>query len=212
MKSIHIFLKQQLAVIQKFTANTIKVNSKIRGLAFIFVMASLLVLPLLVIPQNQTEVVYPSIAPNKVAIGGFEFQRLYDAPHHQYGDLLLGANSMETVGTGGPVWKWTMQEYGLGHDMMDKVWWENEFSVSMAFSYVVFIANGDESIGQLSIFPSKTKGYDAEVYIWLHSGKQQEELDNALFEIVEQWMSTDWSFESVAFPGRKISWKKWAKR
>ncbi len=212
MKSINIFLQQQLAVNQKFTANTVKANTKIRGLAFIISQALLSILPLIVIPSNQTEIVPPNSAPNKVALGVFEFQRLNNAPYHQYGDLLLGANSMETVGAGGPVWEWTMQDYGLGHDMMDEIWWENEFSVSMAFSYAVFIANSDESIGQLSISPSRTKGYDAEVYIWLHSGKQQEELDKALFEMVEQWISTDWPFESVAFPGRRISWKKWAKR
>jgi len=212
MKTIDNFLNQQSTVNHKITANIVKDNTKIRGLAFIISLTLLSILPLLVISKNPTKVVSPNSAPNKAAHGVFEFQRLHDTPYHQYGDLQLGANSIETVGTGGPVWEWTIYEYGLGHDMMDEIWWENEFSVNKAFSYAVFIANVDESIGQLSVFPSNTKGYDAEVYIWLHSGKQHEELDEALFMVVEQWMSTDWPFASVAFPGRRISWKKWAKR
>ncbi len=124
----------------------------------------------------------------------------------------MGANMMERTGVGGPVWTWSMNEYYLNHDMMAEIWWETEFNTNMAFSYHIVNSKSDESIGQVSIFPSKTKGYDTEVYIWLHSGKRDKNLDKQLFEVVEQWLSSDWPFESVAYPGRKISWKKWAQR
>lgn len=212
MKSINNYFSQHLAVFLVSTKKTGAENKKIEGLKLFTALLIMGVLPLFTISQNQTVDSREFRAPDAVELGNFAFQRLFDVPYHQFADKLMGANMMERTGVGGPVWAWSMNEYDLGHDMMGEIWWQTEFSTNMAFSYHVFNSNSDESIGQVSIFPSKTKGYDTEVYIWLHSGKQDEDLDKQLFEVVEQWLSSEWPFESVAYPGRKISWKKWAKR
>lgn len=115
---------------------------------------------------------------------------------------------MERAGIGGPVWTWSMNEYDLGHDMMDEIWWETEFSTNMAFSYHIVNSKSDESIGQVSIFPSKTKGYDTEVYIWLHSGKQDEELEKRLFEVVERWLSSGMAIRECCLSGKKDKLEK----
>lgn len=212
MKQISNYFNQHLADFQLSTKKTGTGNKKVMGFKLLAALFIISVLPLFAISQNQSDDALEFRAPNDVELDEFAFQRLFDVPYHQLADKVMGANMMERTGVGGPVWTWSMNEYDLGHDMLDEIWWETEFSANMAFSYHIVNSKSDESLGQVSIFPSKIKGYDTEVYIWLHSGKQDEDLDKQLFEVVEQWLSSDWPFESVAFPGRKISWKKWAQR
>jgi hypothetical protein len=30
-----------------------------------------------------------------------------------------------------------------------------------------------------------------------------------LFDTVKRWLTDDWPFENLAFPGREIDWKTW---
>jgi hypothetical protein len=34
-------------------------------------------------------------------------------------------------------------------------------------------------------------------------------LDNALYGAVLSWLSSDWPFSNIVFPGRSISWLAW---
>jgi hypothetical protein len=35
-------------------------------------------------------------------------------------------------------------------------------------------------------------------------------MDGVLFDKVKKWVDKEWPFKNVAYPGRDISWHKWA--
>ena len=45
------------------------------------------------------------------------------------------------------------------------------------------------------------------VYLWVRDDSI--ELDNELYRTVCKWLSKEWSFSKIAFPGRCILWKDW---
>ncbi len=45
--------------------------------------------------------------------------------------------------------------------------------------------------------------------MWVRASEVDNGLDSILFDSVKKWLSEDWPFEKVAYPGREISWKKW---
>jgi hypothetical protein len=36
-------------------------------------------------------------------------------------------------------------------------------------------------------------------------------LESRLFSALREWLAKEWPFKKVAFPGRDIDWKQWAK-
>ncbi len=45
--------------------------------------------------------------------------------------------------------------------------------------------------------------------MWVRASKVNNGLDSILFDSVKKWISEDWSFEKVAYPGREIDWTEW---
>ena len=64
-------------------------------------------------------------------------------------------------------------------------------------------------LGCVYFYPTEKAGYDTEVFLWVREGEVANDLDQALFEVVQQWLASDWPFENPAYPGRTISWEDW---
>lgn len=85
---------------------------------------------------------------------------------------------------------------------------KQEFESREAFAYSVF-NNKAKCLGSVYIDPSQSQDYDCEVYLWIRD--ENLALDKALYDTVLKWLSNDWPFGKIAFPGRCISWSAWKK-
>ncbi|NRD73081.1 hypothetical protein HQQ94_07475 [Shewanella sp. VB17] len=87
---------------------------------------------------------------------------------------------------------------------------KKEFESKEAFAYSVFNHNKTKCLGSVYIDPSQSPNYDCEVYLWVRDDSLA--LDEKLYNAVIKWLSNDWPFSKIAFPGRCISWLEWGKQ
>lgn len=87
---------------------------------------------------------------------------------------------------------------------------KKEFESREAFAYSVFDHNKTKCLGSVYIDPSQSEHYDCEVYLWIRDDSFS--LDKELYNAVLKWLSNDWPFSKIAFPGRCISWSEWGKQ
>jgi hypothetical protein len=57
--------------------------------------------------------------------------------------------------------------------------------------------------------PPEKQGADAEVTFWVRAAEEGTGLEEALEGAVREWVSAEWPFERVRWPGREISWEEW---
>lgn len=97
----------------------------------------------------------------------------------------------------------------LEQNIIDLGWHQKEFQRRTSFAYTVM--NSDESLcfGCVYIDPSKKSDYDAEVYLWVRKSEFDKGLDPVLFDAVKEWITSEWPFKNVAYPGREVDWKTW---
>ncbi len=103
--------------------------------------------------------------------------------------------------------KWPEETMSLSDNVNDLKRHQEEFLSREAFAYTVLTPAKDICIGCIYIDPCEANEFDCEVYIWVRD--EYLYLDNELFKNVRDWLIGSWPFKTVAFPGRKIPWKKW---
>ena len=64
-------------------------------------------------------------------------------------------------------------------------------------------------LGCIYIDPSEKVGYDAKIIFWIRKNEIDNGLDEKLFSEIKIWISKEWQFKSVGFPGRLINWDEW---
>jgi hypothetical protein len=99
----------------------------------------------------------------------------------------------------------------LEQNLIDLGWHQKEFQTRRSFAYTVVKPNESVVLGCVYIEPTKKPGYDAEVYLWARQSELENGLEDRLYATVRSWISRDWPFESVAYPGRTIGWNEWNK-
>jgi len=57
-------------------------------------------------------------------------------------------------------------------------------------------------LGCVYIDPPKTTDSDAVVVMWVRQTEYDKGLDEILFNKVQNWISSDWPFKKVDYPGR----------
>ena len=92
-------------------------------------------------------------------------------------------------------------------DLADLGWHETEFDLRTSFAYTVMSLDESTCLGCVYICPSRARGYDAFCALWVRASMVGEGLDEDLFDTVKRWLADVWPFESVAFPGREMSWE-----
>lgn len=97
----------------------------------------------------------------------------------------------------------------LEEDLVDLGWHQKEFELGRSFAYTVMNPDESQCLGCLYVYPAGKQGYDAEVILWVRASEAETGLDDRLYQSVKAWMSEEWPFSSIAFPGREISWEAW---
>lgn len=100
-------------------------------------------------------------------------------------------------------------ELTLRQNLIDLGWHEKEFQNRTSFAYTMVAPDESQVMGCVYFYPTDKAGYDAEVFLWVRESEVANDLDEALFEVVQQWLASDWPFENSGYPGRTISWEEW---
>lgn len=103
--------------------------------------------------------------------------------------------------------KWPKINMSLEENIESLKIHKKEFESREAFAYSVFNHDKTKCLGSVYIDPSQSRHYDCEIYLWVRDDSL--ELDSELFNDVLKWLSNDWPFSKIAFPGRCISWSEW---
>jgi hypothetical protein len=113
-------------------------------------------------------------------------------------------------GVFGPGSSWPAADLSLEQDLIDLGWHQKEFQLGRAFAYTVVSRDESRCLGCVYVDPSEKVGYDARIVLWVRASELTRGLDQRLFVAVRDWLTEFWWFDSVAYPGRDISWQEWA--
>jgi len=109
----------------------------------------------------------------------------------------------------GPRSSWPPADLTLEQDLIDLGWHQKEFQTGRSFAYTVMRLDESRCLGCVYIDPSEKAGYDARVILWVRQSEIGNGLDEKLFAAVKVWLTREWGFATVAFPGRQLSWQEW---
>ncbi len=138
--------------------------------------------------------------PDSVMLGSFHLQPLsIDDLEEDYKAVMESIELLQ--GTFGTYSSWPSSDLTKRQDLVDLGWHEKEFQRRSSFAYVVEDERARAYIGCLYIFPSDTKGYDADVYMWLRTSAYSPQRLQELHSEAEKWL-TSWPFERLRFPGK----------
>ena len=94
-------------------------------------------------------------------------------------------------------------------NLIDLGWHHREFTNRTSFAYTMVTLDESEVIGCVYVNPTRKRGYDAEVYLWVRQSELASGLDERLFDTVVEWLDDHWGFGAPGFPGRTIAWEEW---
>ena len=97
----------------------------------------------------------------------------------------------------------------LKQNLIDLGWHEKEFQNRTSFAYTMVAPDESEVLGCVYVYPTDKAGHDAEIFLWVRESEVANDLDEALFEVVQRWLASAWPFVNPAYPGRAISWAQW---
>ena len=95
--------------------------------------------------------------------------------------------------------------------MVDMQTEQARFVARKSFAYAVLDNDRAVERGCIYVYPSKKRGFDAVVRLWVTETEYENGFDEKLYEWSRNWLASDWPFSpaAVAFPGRDISWEQW---
>lgn len=111
-------------------------------------------------------------------------------------------------GTFGPDDKWPSADLTLEQDRIDLGWHHKEFQRRDAFTYAIMNTDDTVELGCLYVQPTDAD-YDAAVYFWVSDAGVDAGPEDAIESQLREWISEEWPFDTVAYPGRDIPWSEW---
>ncbi len=121
--------------------------------------------------------------------------------------VITSVAHLKTIWPGG---KWP-EGLTLEQNLIDLGWHQKEFQMRRSFAYTIVSLSEQTVKGCVYIEPTRKRGYDAEVYLWARQSELANGLEERLYDAVQKWVTEEWPFEKVAFPGRSIHWDSWSK-
>jgi RimJ/RimL family protein N-acetyltransferase len=100
---------------------------------------------------------------------------------------------------GGP---WPKPGFTLEENRADLERHQQEFLSRKAFAYTVVSLDETRVLGCVYIDPPETTDSDAVVVMWVRQTEYDKGLDEILFNSVRDWISSNWPFKKVDYPGR----------
>ena len=122
-----------------------------------------------------------------------------------YDAVMSSVDHCRTIWPGG---KWPLG-LSLEQNLIDLGWHQKEFQTRRSFAYTVVRPDESMVLGCVYIEPTRTKGYDAEVYLWARQSELAGGLEARLHTAVKDWITTRWPFTAIAYPGRDVPWEAW---
>ncbi|MBL8533425.1 MAG: GNAT family N-acetyltransferase [Betaproteobacteria bacterium] len=109
----------------------------------------------------------------------------------------------------GPGSGWPEEDLSLEQDLIDIAWHQKEFELRSTFAYTIVDAEESRSLGCVYLFPSRHPSHEAEAFYWVRDSIANTPLGRLIDRSVRRWISTEWPFRRIAFPGRDVSWEEW---
>ena len=97
----------------------------------------------------------------------------------------------------------------LEQNLVDLGWHQKEFQRRSSFAYTVVTPDESRVVGCVYIYPTRKRGFEAEVYLWARQSELATGLEQRLHATVKEWIARDWLLRAVVFPGRDIGWEAW---
>ena len=97
---------------------------------------------------------------------------------------------------------WPRQGFTLEENFADLERHQKEVLSRKAFAYTVMSLDETRVLGCVYINPPENNDSDAVVVMWVRQIEYDKGLDEILFNKVRNWISTEWPFNKVAYPGR----------
>ena len=94
-------------------------------------------------------------------------------------------------------------------DLVDLGWHQREFTRRSSFAYTMMAPDEGRCLGCVYIMPTRKRGHDCKVEMWVRADALASGLDEELYRTVRAWIAGAWPFTSPAFPGRAISFEEW---
>ena len=98
---------------------------------------------------------------------------------------------------------WPSKGLTLEQDLIDLGWHQKEFQRRTSFAYTVMSLDESQCLGCVYFFPSQNEKVDAEIYLWVRQSEFEKGLDPILFDTVRNWVTEEWPFKNVLYPGRQ---------
>lgn len=109
----------------------------------------------------------------------------------------------------GEAWGWPPEDLTLEQDLIDLGWHQKEGQIRSSFVYAAMSLDERRVLGCVYIDPPEKVGFDAEVYYWTRIDVSDTDLEGNLSEVVRSWISSEWPFGKVAYPGRDMTWEEY---
>lgn len=122
-----------------------------------------------------------------------------------YDAVMSSVDHCKTIWPGG-TWP---EGLTLQQNLIDLGWHQKEFQTRRSFAYTVVTPSESMVLGCVYVEPTRKRGHDAEVYLWARQNELPGGLEARLYATVKDWIAKEWPFESVAFPGRDVTWEAW---
>jgi len=87
-------------------------------------------------------------------------------------------------------------------DLIDLGWHHKEFQRRTSFAYTMLSPDESDCLGCVYVYPTDLEGFDAEAYCWVRTSHATE-LDAVLYSAFKDWLTKNWPFQRVAYPGRE---------
>lgn len=99
--------------------------------------------------------------------------------------------------------KWPSSSLTLEQDLIDLGWHQKEFQRRTSFAYTVMSLDESQCFGCIYLYPSSKDDYEVDVYLWVRKSEYENGLDPILFDSVKTWLSENWPFTKIRYPGRE---------
>lgn len=110
----------------------------------------------------------------------------------------------------GPSDDWPPNDLDKLEDRDDLEWHAREFELGRSFAYHLLSQDRRRCLGCLYIYPTASHCHDAEAYLWTHARLERRQAAMIEDNVID-WVTHDWPFEAVAWPGRFIPFTRWVR-
>jgi hypothetical protein len=124
-------------------------------------------------------------------------------PEHNDRDYEAWSSSKEHIRST-PGWeegRWP-REMTLQENLRDLERHADDFANRTGFTYTVLEPDGSDVVGCVYIYPHRVDAHDAKVLSWVRASRP--ELDVPLWQVMTDWLESDWPFERVDYAERRI--------